>query len=904
VSAGNPFGENSYGLHPSGGSAVPTFAASIPPSPTKSNLNARENVVSYVTCWAERTPQGPAVKHGNHVLSYEQLEIKSREIATQLKLMGVGREVVVGICAERSIGLAAAALGVMRAGGAYMPLDPSHPLERLTYQLADAQAEIVIVVENENTSRHTKLANQVLRCSPNGGLDFPFQAECLLQPPAGEDLAYVIYTSGSTGHPKGVEITHANLENLICWYTSALELTGKDRVSQVASVGFDASVWELWPGLSAGACVCIADASTVSESRELQDWLLREQVTTSFIPTPMAEKLIALEWPGQTSLRVMMTGGDTLHGYPRVGLPFQLVNNYGPTECTVCSTSTVVPAGHASDRLPPIGRPVMNAEIYIIDEALQKVPDGTEGEILIGGRGVGRGYRNRPELTKEKFIPNPFDSDPLSRLYRTGDRGSFLPDGQIAFQGRVDNQIKIRGVRMEPGEIEAALNSHAALKESAVVAREFAPNDKRLVAYVVAESATSPSPSELRHFLSQKLPAPMIPSVFVRLERLPLNSSGKIDRSALPAPSRKNMTAREIGGAPRDALEKHLKEIWEKTFQLEHIGIREDFFELGGHSLLAGELMARVNEALKTNLPLSAVLEVRTIEDMAKILRERQDGGNWSSLVAVQPKGSRPPVFCIHSHTGDVLYCEYISQGAGSDQPIYGLQALGAVGRDPHRSIEEMAAHYVVELRTVKVHGPYHLFGFCFGGMVAFEMARQLNEQGERVGFLGVYNSPAPGTLKGWPLGQFTYLWRRTQDEWKKLLELNAGERLPHIKKNLRNFRLLVQRTAAIDGAETLSRIRRNGQGIELKDLESINIAAAKRYAPSYVFLGKITLFLAPDMARVYPVAPSEGWNKFTLEGLEVIMVPLDKKGWRGVPFVETVGGRIKEVLQSAASDP
>jgi thioesterase domain-containing protein len=405
----------------------------------------------------------------------------------------------------------------------------------------------------------------------------------------------------------------------------------------------------------------------------------------------------------------------------------------------------------------------------------------------------------------------------------------------------------------------------------------------------------------LRHFLAQKLPAPMIPSIYVRLGQLPLNSSGKIDRKALPAPSKANMTAREIGGGPRDALEKQLKEVWEQVFQIEHIGIQEDFFELGGHSLLAGQLMARVNDALKANLPLSSVLEVRTIEDMANVLRAQEaSGGNWSSLVAVQPKGTNPAVFCVHSHTGDVLYCEYIAQGAGAGQPIYGLQAQGALGKEPHRSIEEMAAHYVEEISKIKAHGPYHLFGFCFGGMVAFEMAKQLNAQGEKVGFLGVYNSPAPGTLKGWPLGQFTYLWRRTQDEWKKLLELESGERLGHVLKNVRNFRLLVQRSAAIDGAETLSRMRGNGQGIELKDLESINIAAAKRYQPTHVFPGKITLFLAPDMARVYPVPPAEGWKRFAAEGLEVIGVPLDKKGWRGTPFVETVGGKIKKALGDA----
>jgi amino acid adenylation domain-containing protein len=868
--------------------------------PTKPITATKANVIECVLQWAESIPQAPALKLGDEVLSFGELEARSRKLAGELKRQGVGREDVVGVFAERSIGLGVAALAVVRTGAAYLPLDPMHPAERVAYQIEDARVRVVIAVETENGPRFAKMTDVVLTCTATGESGLDGEADGDLASPRGDDLAYVIYTSGSTGKPKGVEITHDNLENLIRWYVGALDLAPGDRVSQVAAVGFDASVWELWPGLAAGACVCIADSATVSEPSALQRWLVNERVTTSFIPTPMAEKLMEMKWPAESSLRILMTGGDTLHGYPPAGLPFQLVNNYGPTECTVCATSTVVPSGMVSDRLPPIGRAVLNAQIYIVDENLRLVPEGTEGEILIGGRGVGRGYRNRPDLTSEKFIPNPFDASQSPRLYRTGDRGYFLPDGQIAFQGRVDNQIKIRGVRMEPGEIEAALNTHPDIRESAVVAREFATGDKRLIAYFVAQLENAPGPSELRHFLAQKLPAPMIPSVFVRLQQLPLNSSGKIDRAALPAPSKANMTAREIGGGPRDALERQLKDIWEQAFQIEHIGVREDFFELGGHSLLAAQLMARVNDALHMNLPLSAVLEVRTIEDMANVVRG--SGENWSSLVAVQKKGSRPPVFCVHSHTGDVLYCEYIAQGAGAEQPIYGLQAQGALGKPPHRAIEEMAPCYVQEMRRIQPRGPYHLFGFCFGGMVAFEMAKLLNQQGEQVDFLGVYNSPAPGSLKKWPLGQFTYLWRRTQDEWKKLLELQAGERFAHVKKNLRNFRQLVKRSATIEGAEALSRMRGSGQSIELKDLESINIAAAKRYQPAHVFPGKITLFLAPDMARVYPVAPAEGWKKFAGQGLEVISVPLDGKGWRGAPFVETVGGKIKSALQTGSS--
>jgi amino acid adenylation domain-containing protein len=858
------------------------------------------SVVQLIRQQAEKWPQAPAIIEGPSVLSYGELDQRSSEIAKQLRLMGVTREVLVGVYAARSIELVVSALGVMKAGGAYMPLDPAYPKDRLAFQVADSGADIIVVADAASQNEITAFAKHVLVCTRKGRAASTAETVEPAFPYAGpEDLAYVIYTSGSTGRPKGVEIIQSNLMNMIAWYVEALEVTETDKLSQVAAVGFDASVWELWPALTAGAAISIVDKTALTEPRLLQEWLSREAITISFIPTPMAEKLMELKWPRQTSLRVMMTGGDTLHCYPPADLPFKVVNNYGPTECTICSTSTVLPAKDTFDRLPPIGLPIKNAQIYIVDHNLQQVPQGIEGEILIGGRGVGRGYRNRPEQSAERFIPNLFDPCMGKYLYRTGDRACYHADGQILFKGRIDDQIKIRGVRMEPAEIEAALNEHPGVSESAIMAREFGSGDKRLVAYIVKKGTSQPLSAELRSFLARRLPVQMIPAIFVAMDRLPINSSGKIDRSALSSSNKEKLSAMNVGGDARDNLEERLKEIWERVFRIDNIGIQDDYFEIGGDSLLAIELMTRVSESLRMDLPLSSLLEVRTIEEMAKAIRAQGSSKIWSSLVAVQPKGWKPPLFCVHSHTGDVLYCEYISRGAGPEQPIYGLQAQDKAGKPEHQTIEAMAQHYVNELQRCQARGPYHLFGFCFGGMVAFQIAELLGQQGEEVAFLGIYNSPAPGTLKGWPLGQFTYLKNRARDEWRKLEHLDRKEKAAHVLRNIRNFRILVQRTAAIELSEALLKFWQNGKATSRLNLEAIHIAAAKRFKPSHVFPGRITMFLSPEVAGVYPISPADGWRTLAAKGLEIINVPLDDKGWRGSPFVEIVGGNIAQLFRS-----
>jgi len=425
------------------------------------------------------------------------------------------------------------------------------------------------------------------------------------------DLAYVIYTSGSTGSPKGVEITHGSLANLVSWHQQVFSVTPADRASHLAGLGFDAAVWELWPYLACGAGVHLVDDTTRNSPELLQAWLLDQRVTISFVPTPLAERMLFLSWPRETVLRTLLTGGDTLHHYPPSGLPFVFVNNYGPTECTVVATSgPVYPVEHKGS-LPAIGSAITNTEIHLLDEELQPVPAGTPGEICIAGASLARGYRNLPNLTAEKFVTNA--SITANRLYRTGDLGRLLRDGNIAFLGRLDDQIKIRGYRIEPNEIISRLNEHPDVQQSLVLAREFAPGDKRLIGYFVPAPGSSPMLGELRDFLSAQLPDFMVPATFVRLDALPLTPNGKVDRGALPAPDDTNTLRDKAFTLPRTDIEKTVGTILADLLGMEQVDVEENFFALGGHSLLGAQLVARVRQTFGIEMPLRVLFEAPTV---------------------------------------------------------------------------------------------------------------------------------------------------------------------------------------------------------------------------------------------------------------------------------------------------
>jgi amino acid adenylation domain-containing protein len=553
-------------------------------------------------------PDALAVRSGSDRLTYSELDARSNQLAHHLQHLGLASGSLAAICLERTLAFPVAALAILKLGAVYLPIEPKTPPDRLNAMLTDARVSLVVGDSNVVGSSRSILdlkraADQIARCSPE-----PVPSHL-----TEEHLAYVIYTSGSTGTPKGVAITHGNLLNLIHWHNRAFGITADDRASQLASIGFDAAVWEFWPHLVAGASVHLVDEETRSDPERLRDWLSNEEITISFVPTPLAERMIKLTWPAEIKLRFLLTGADTLHHYPPVNLRFPLVNNYGPTECTVVATSATVYSTANADRLPPIGYPIDNTKVYILDSDMKLVPTGKIGEIYLAGASVARGYLNDSELTAERFPRDPFSSTTGARLYRTGDLGCRLPDGQIAFHGRLDDQVKVRGYRIELNEIIGILDRHPAVRESVVVASEDGVGDKRLIAYIVPHGST-PTVSEIRDFLGRELPTYMIPSTFIALDAIPRGTNGKVNRSALPVPCDQNILRDQVFVRAQTVIEQRVAEIVVSLLGIDDIGVNDNFFYLGGSSLFGTQVITRLREGYDIELPLLRLFDCPTVE--------------------------------------------------------------------------------------------------------------------------------------------------------------------------------------------------------------------------------------------------------------------------------------------------
>jgi amino acid adenylation domain-containing protein len=603
------------------------------PTPELMHASGVPRVAESVAQQAAANPSAIAVSAGHEVLSYSELDRRANRLANYLRSMGVGRDTAVGLYLERSPAMVVTALAILKAGGAYIPLDPAQPPARLAFMLGDSEARVVVST-TVLADRLPAGSWQVVTVDGNAeriAAQLETQPAVTVSP---EDLAYIIYTSGSTGQPKGVELIHSGLSNLVAWHQRAFHVTSTDRASALASLGFDAAVWELWPYLAFGASIHFPEERIRSDAKRLSEWMVSERITVAFAATAMAENLMQLEWPETTALRFLLTGADTLKKYPSQRLPFVLVNNYGPTEGTVVSTSGVVTADSSASQAPSIGRPIDGVQIHILDENRQLVAQGTTGEIYIGGAGLARGYRKRPDLTAERFVANPFSAEAGARLYRTGDLARWLPDGQIAFLGRVDEQVKIRGYRVELSEIATVLGQHSAVRNSLVIAREDVPGEKELVAYVVLSLGAKLNAGELRDHLRKKLPDYMVPAEFIAIEKVPVTANGKLDRAALPRSNGNRHSETYVG--PRTAVEEELVKILAPLLKLERVGMNDNFFLLGGHSLLGTQLIARISETFGVDLTLLKLFDHPTVAEMSVEIEEliiaRVEGHDDSKL--------------------------------------------------------------------------------------------------------------------------------------------------------------------------------------------------------------------------------------------------------------------------------
>jgi amino acid adenylation domain-containing protein len=688
-----------------------------------------------------RNPRATAVECLGKSLTYAELDARSNQIARLLVRKGAGPDVLVGLCVERSIEMVAALLGILKAGAAYVPLDPSYPSDRIKYVLDDARVKI-LVTQAALSGRLPSTCAEIVTIDPEWQ---EFQSEDPGPVATGIDpdnLAYVIYTSGSTGRPKGVQLEHRSVVNFLCSMRRVPGMTADDVLVAVTTLSFDIAALEIYLPLLAGGKLVMASREVTMDGRLLMQ-LLKQSRATIMQATPTTWRvLLESGWEGDSKLKVLV-GGEALP----VDLARQLSrccssvwNMYGPTETTIWSSVYKIQGAEA--KLVPIGKPIANTTFYILDENRQKVPEGAEGELYIGGEGLARGYFEREELTAEKFVPDPFSSIPAARMYRTGDLARYKPDGNVEFLGRIDYQVKVRGFRIELGEIEAVLEQYNGLNQAVVIAREDTPGDKRLVAYVVPSALNSVKSAALREHAQQLLPDYMIPSAFVQMPRLPLTPNGKVDRKSLPAPNASDFEIASDYVAPRDETERRLVTLWEDVLGISPVSVTASFFDLGGRSVLAARLFTKILRTFGKELPLSTLFQSPTVELLAKELQPARRNAEYKTIVPIQEGGSLPPFFCVHGGAGSTLFLHQLANQLGSAQPFYGVEPEGMDGKPFQRpTVEEMAGHYLSEIRKVQPNGPYYLGGYCFGGLVAFEMARMLDEQGEYVALVALFSA-------------------------------------------------------------------------------------------------------------------------------------------------------------------
>lgn len=841
---------------------------------------------------AERTPEAIAVVCGDQQLSYQAFNQQANQLAHYLRSLGVRSGDLVAISAERSPALLVAFLAVLKTGAAYVPLDPAYPHARRAYKLKDAQVSIVLS-EAALLPDLPKSDAQVVLLDQDWSKIAQYSQQNLPELATPDHLAYVIYTSGSTGNPKGVTISHRSMVNHSLAIAKAYAISSQDRVLQFSSMSFDIIIEELFPSWISGAAVVLRRQEHISANRLLA-FVAAEQITVLNLPTAFWHQLVGSSVLAQKAMpscvRLVVVGGEKasrslyLKWHQQVGTYPRWLNAYGPTETTVTATlydPAASPATLTSRRNElPIGKPLDNLVLHVLDANLQPVPIGVAGELYIGGAGLSSGYLNRPDLTESRFIANPISPERSDYLYKTGDLVRYLADGNVEFIGRADFQVKIRGFRIELGEIEAVLEKHPQVQQSVVLAQPDSAGEKRLVAYLLADPAEPLEMEQLRDFVALRLPDYMVPFAFVTLESLPLTPNGKVDRRALPPLSEiAPATARQIV-PPRDELEQQLVTLWQEVLGVEAVGITDNFFELGGHSLLAAMLTDQIEQSFNRALPLSTVFQSPTIEQLAAELRQPEAKGCFAVLANIQPQGNQPPLFLCE---GVSIYRSLVPY-LGLDQPIYGLitsspeQAVA-----PEALIEHLATQYVEKILAVQPQGPYYLGGLSFGGIVAFEIAQKLQALGQPVALVALLDSALPHyAFQPFPLGQ------RLQYHLQKLAQEGVGHIYNRLKSKL---------TRAY-GCLLTSRQQTIPHALEYLVRQEVYDEAEKYYQPQ-PYSGKVAVFKAKIQEEAAIVSPDLGWRFFASPNLETYEVEGDHLGILEEPKVRDLGTQLKQCLDA-----
>jgi amino acid adenylation domain-containing protein len=854
---------------------------------------------------SNQNPAAIAIKNAGRELTYKQLNSRVNQLANYLRKQGVKPEVLVGIYAERSIDIAIAILGVLQAGGAYVSLDPADPKDRLAAIIEETKIQLIL------TQNH--LAPDITNPDLNLFLLDPQWAEVATESedltpaqttPA--NLAYIMYTSGSTGKPQGVQITIEQVDSYLKAVSEVVKIQPDDIYLLSASFSFSSSIRQLLLPLTQGAKVVIASKDKTTNLFSLLELIQTEKVTVFDTVAPvwnyMLTSLAEMEQTQRiqlmnSQLRLLIFSGGLLTSQllcrvrSQFQQPPQIVNIYGQTE-TIGVCAYLVPnrfsqtAGYA-----PVGSPYPHNQLYILNDELERVAAGATGELCVSVTSLARGYLNNCQLNDRKFIPNPFATNQQERLYKTGDLARYLPDGNLEIVGRQDFQVKIRGMRVEIEEIETVLMQHLDVRQAAVLGKDRysdsdASGEQIIVAYIVTNRSQI-NISELRSFLKTKLTDYAIPSAFEILETLPLTPNNKLDRKRLPEPSRENITV----VPPRDELELQLTHIWEKALGTQPVGIRDNFFDLGGHSLIALQLFAQIEQIWNRRLSWGILFESSTIAEIAAIIRQEETESIWSPLVLLKSGKNKPPLFCIHALGGTLFSYYDLVRRLGEDRPIYGLQAQGIDGKQqPLDRIEDMASYFIQSIQTIQPHGPYALIGHSFGGIVAFEIARQLTNRGEQVDFLGLLDirSPTLGqdtiSLKKWLILHFNEL---QQLQLKDQIKYFADKVFHRISLGTKGYAegykdMMTKKLSSFEMFKP-----------ELLNILDSNLQATKNYLPQ-VYSGRATLFWCEYQSLYIERYPDLGWGQLVTGGVDTVYIPGEHLSLMEEPHVRVLAEKLK----------